>query len=1317
MSTPHKQNRGSSPPPPTPGWTQGLFGSWLSSTKRARVESGTESTVGPDREGATPNPNGRRPRPQIDILSPSYNVAKNGTGGTSSKANTYLSATNGTQSTSETTEEAAETETWAPRSAVLFASPTDFDGNQASRDASLSTAPTALAEQSPWKSNNNVGFAVNLKRNTPFQSSDSNRRRFEPFNAARSPLRHEAMNLQGRLKRKKMMPGGFLSINRKRHLSKVDAAAMSSALENALTGISASTRNAEHMIYQAFKPGNERTRRSRLPLSTEELHAAEAVGTANITGVAPSIKRRRVQFGNEGGAVVATPANKKAGNHNNVGGKRKATPYKVSPATYDDGEDDDGDDDYGLQITSDGIRADQLDQTRCVMPDQNELVGEAGGEWSSLSVREAMGSPIAGSYLLPGKFLPSAPGFDTPGYPLRPITRFKEMSIERLFVEGEKGNNDGNAQAGILPGGPDPKRMKVVAQYKCEHCGHLNNDDETFCENCGKSRPKKEPIGWGNLFKDQENMLKCPMCTSLNPAWVTICRSCEYNFKKPAGAGDSGTPSTPGAAQASAAGSIGTSGFSFPAPQSQPENGSAPAASVSTGSSGLSLNGASAPGLLSQPSNGPAPGTVGPSGFTFTGPSASGSNSQPPSGLAPPASGSNSTSSFPAIGLPGSIGAGGFVFGGGQASASQPLSTTDARHAPEQLSQPSSGIGFVPAVSTSTTSSGHLFDIVAPVSDAATSANGPFSFGSAPPGGTGFVFGAGLASPQKADDAGASKSSATSVFGSTSNESQPSKGVFGTNTFGQGMTNSASKVVSEEPASEPTFKRSRGGDDGERGSGSGPGSNTLQSEKKPFPSLVSTNNSSKPTFSFGSTTGNSHAPQTKTKFTFGGDNSSSIQATPSTAAQTQDSFPRNVGEGSQEKKRRNTEHGDDGQQTSFNKFKAQSQDAKTFSGQVTTTNSVSLFGSTAPMASSVTVARSSSQVDGTTTTPAPAPASVPLFGQSVTSSGAPTLNFFGAAAKPSNTPSTTSASESLPVSNPPISTFGSSTTPSLFGDTPAPGPSFGAASSSEAPTLPFGTTGGQIPAFGSVPAKPFGSTLAPTTSGSYGSAPPPAAFGSNPAVPQFGSTQASDASSFGSTLPPTKFGSATGSAPFGSAQATPTPFVSRAPGAAQFGAPTSQAAVFGTSSTPAAPFVSTPAPAFGAGSATQTPAPFGSTAAPTTQPFGATSVPVFGAQTPASGFGATPAAGPFGATPATAQFGESTTTPGGGFGSGAFGQPQAMAQGQPNGFVGNPFNVGSATPNVDGGFQIGTGGSSATSRGSARRRIVKARRPGGSRQA
>lgn len=104
---------------------------------------------------------------------------------------------------------------------------------------------------------------------------------------------------------------------------------------------------------------------------------------------------------------------------------------------------------------------------------------------------EVLGRLPIGPYRVPDVFLMTfnMPG---PGYRKRTGLRFREADITRHVAcrVPEK----------------DSEGMIVVGQYKCEHCGHMNDDDETYCQKtgCGKTRPKGTAgvLGWGDCFKN-----------------------------------------------------------------------------------------------------------------------------------------------------------------------------------------------------------------------------------------------------------------------------------------------------------------------------------------------------------------------------------------------------------------------------------------------------------------------------------------------------------------------------------------------------------------------------------------------------------------------------------------------------------------------------------------------------------------------------------------------------------------------------------------------------------------------------------------------
>jgi hypothetical protein len=1178
MSTPPRQNGSSShPPPDTPGWSQQIFG-LFSARKSSRVESGTESTLLSAREGSNSNLHplhGRPPRAQstqrqIDLMSPSYN-----------------SVLNGTHRGHEMEAEDVETQGMLVPKAS-FGSPTFLPEKK----------QPVLREQSSFSQHGNApssastddaytgGFAVSLAPTSSSRKGNSHGstiagrsrpRQFQQFNSIiRSPLRAEPLNLQEQRKRKKFRPGGFLSVEIKHRSSSRMSNTVSSvsveAVENYFSKHSGSNRTAVDVNYPTFKPGKDRTKRSRLPLSTDErneIHVkAEEEEMSVITVTEQPMKRRRVQFGYNAIDNVATPSIKSAGNEYGNSGKRKATPYKAAPASPTDGGNDDDDDND--DVDDDGIRSDGGnfdDRDLPEMPEQDDVVDSNFTNWSNLSGSEVSGPPTAGSITLPENFIGSLPTPE-PNFRTRKGARFQESEITRPSLSS---GNQGMSET---------------------HSSKKTKDDADGAP--------KEVLGWGDLFKEQNDMILCQNCSTWNPKGTIKCLACTQNVDgvEPASDAqgstvDGGISSSTITAPPKVAGSIGSSGFSF-------------------GGSSTGIN----PAATSA--------SIGASGFSF------------PTGV------SGSGSSVP----------GGFSFGGATVSASA------------QPSQPSSfnfSFGRSDAGSTTTKTT-----VGAPIFGTPTLSNAP-----GPASSSGIVFGTGGGTQQNANDVGASKSSGPGIGASSfSNETKPTGGLFGSNTFGQGKTSSSNlQTESKTPATEPSFKRSRAGDESDKGSGcsSGDDSKPVLPATQPFPSLVSTINSSQPAFSFPTSKDRTDVPRTQPTFVFGGDKNSSLPPKSSTDAPTLPS------------------------------------------------SSLPLFGTTsAPMAQSTTFTFSSSQVDSDATTPAPtqfsfaAPKSTQTsavqFGQAQSSDCAPTLSLFGTSAKPVNTSSATSGNSSLP-------SLGSSMTPGPFGDSLSSGPSFTAAPSSDAAPAPFGSTPGQAPAFGSVSssAPMFGSTPASTAGGSFGSASTVPAFGSTPALAPFGSTPGPESSSFGSTSAAPAFGSAA-PAPFvfGSVPAAPAPMGSTTSNSAAPGLFGSTAAT----STAPGPFGSTTA-------ISAAPAPFGSTIANSAAPFGAS------VYVPAPTFGSTPvpqpqSAGLFGSQPPSGPNGFTMAPSGGGAQTpgqfGGFGQPPAMAPGQLNnsGFGGTP----AAPINIEAGFNLGTGGGTTRrTPGTGGRRIVKARRPNGSRPA
>lgn len=64
---------------------------------------------------------------------------------------------------------------------------------------------------------------------------------------------------------------------------------------------------------------------------------------------------------------------------------------------------------------------------------------------------------------------------------------------------------------------------------KCENCGHENNSDYLFCEQCGSKLEKNnnEAI---HKEKKETNTKICPKCGFENDIDNKFCTKCGYNF-------------------------------------------------------------------------------------------------------------------------------------------------------------------------------------------------------------------------------------------------------------------------------------------------------------------------------------------------------------------------------------------------------------------------------------------------------------------------------------------------------------------------------------------------------------------------------------------------------------------------------------------------------------------------------------------------------------------------------------------------------------------------------------------------------------------
>ena len=882
----------------------------------------------------------------------------------------------------------------------------------------------------------------------------------------------------------------------------------------------------------------------------------------------------------------------------------------------------------------------------------------AAPPYEEFAEAEDLGDPVAAD--MPNLFdFSVVPSNNTRDSSLRPtsfdLNAFEREQEERRKVAKAKEDEKDEAEMG----GPNPKKPRIMEYWTCTECPEKrkNPDDEGNCK-CGARRKAAKITSWGNTFSYLDDMWTCASCKTKNKQQdATECASCH-----------------------------------------------APRAGA-----GVTSNSATAPGTTDSTA---ANSSITPSGFVFN------------------AQGTATTTST----------AGGFTFGTGPFG-----STTTHNNAGQASASASTGFTFK-APESGTSVSGPSIGGVS--SSTASPAAGTMN-GNKPK--FGFL---GTQNDQSGEEQTSGRSPKTNVdFGRSENITPNTPAVAGESRIFQAPV----------PATEPSSKRSRQGLNGEVVV---PNSTSKVPEQKPFPSLfgsqstaanptetsASTGSQESQSFSFGASKTVSDAsvqqPQASAGGLFGQAASSSVAPViPAPTAQlTSPLFGSTPLAGTEDRSKRRRDGGDtngisqaaggtgpggssvasavafgarstehapspkltftssQGGNGIFGSKTAANGEATQKESFESTTHAVPAFGSLATTAATTPGDKSEAQkLFGKAQAPTGAPFQ---FGQKQAPTSA-TFQFGGGSA-PSGQGQTTGA-DTATTSAP---AFGSS------GSTPAPAAPFGGALSGQvANASSFGSSAGsggqenppkaeQPNMFGqasTAPSNPFsagqasapaaGAPPAPAFSFSAGSTPAPAApFGGTPApptsasLPAFGTTSAQNSAplpSFGASTVPT-------SGPgFGGATNTPSTFGAAPPAAA---GPFGGTPGFGSAAPP-----STSAPMFGTTPASAAPTPgfFGTSTSqgPGSAPFGP-----FG--------GGTPNGGSFGG------FGNSTPAqqiPANGMG----GFPPQQPSGFGGGF-GGPSNAptpAATTPAAGmGGFNIGTGGGKSTG---ARRRFIRAKRPGG----
>jgi hypothetical protein len=982
-------------------------------------------------------------------------------------------------------------------------------------------------------------------------------------------------------------------------------------------------------------------------------------------------KRRRVGFvGGDDDApserFVSTPAQSKPVN-------RKGTPYPGKTTGLSD-DDNDGTHDNSKVVGTPGSARRIVKAKKTSAGNKTEkfpvkpklsLIVE-NGKFSFESEREHLGLPIQGDFIAP-EVIPDDIPLPDNNYTGTGMIFFKEEPLPTIKRKSNDDDDDDEAT------GPESKRMKEATLWECKKCNTMNDHDESKCKQCQSYRPldPDAPIGWGGLFEgvsgriDDPNAWRCLKCRVLNASEAAKCSACEANKPTPEEVAADKLAEEQKAKKLAAALAAAKGGG---LPPSADDSKSEKAAKADESKSAVSAMLSKSFGNSGNQTGGSG-GTVISGGNFFSGstalPTSASTEKAPfsfggnavtlaPSGApAPAATTSASTEKAP------------FSFGGkavtlAPSGAPAPAATVTFSFGNQTPAAAPAGESTATAPAISST--GFSFGSPAPAQSASTPAPGGFSFGGTPaaaPAPSTFLE---TTSPTPASSAVTADSNAAApppvpFAGFGANTAQSS----GKKMFGMPALPFQSPPSTSTPSTESALKRRKDEDGGKEG--------TSAAATVPFPLVAGAGTN--PSFQPGSSSAalRSSTPSATSASVFG--------SVPSS----------NCGGESQHKKRRSRDDHDpvSGRNTD-------NASISTTSGFGTTPGSLFGSGATTTNIGQQTSASSFAPFVTTDNNDNEANGKMENNGDSTNK----TVFTYGDKSKKEGNSSTSNGSSTFGTSQASFS-FGSSgaTSASIsgpFGQGPSPAP----APSSGSNLFGNSTSAPGPPLFNSTSSSAFGSTPA-----SSNAVPP---FGANPTpgVPatQFGSGNNNAGPNFGSSAP-----SSTANPPFGSSNAS---FGSAAPAlATSFGStatPGAASSGFGSTPAPAGPFGAQGAPPFGSAPAPAAPfANTGQSAGPS----------AFG------GFGSTSQApAQFGGAPAPAAFGQPQANPPGGFGQpggafgsgGGFGQQAAPLppQPQPGGFAGGAPGV----------FSIGSSGPAQGNSGRPRgRRIVKARRPGGSRPA